>query len=94
MELNINSPAYFSDQYGVDDEVYRYCRSLYAFFKDKEYSKTLSVIGITPVIAPPKNCMSRGCGKNIQRSYLWERARSSVSDWISKVITRRTAVGK
>lgn len=52
MELNINSPAYFSVQYGVDDEVYRYCRSLYAFFQDKEYSKTLSVIGITPVIAP------------------------------------------
>ncbi len=52
MELNINSPAYFSEQYGVDDEVYRYCRSLYAFFQDKEYSETLSVIGITPVIAP------------------------------------------
>lgn len=52
MELHINSPAYFSDQYGIDDEVYRYCRNLYTFFQDKEYSVTLSVIGITPVIAP------------------------------------------
>ena len=25
MELNINSPAYFTNHYGVDDEVYRYC---------------------------------------------------------------------
>lgn len=44
MELNINSPAYFSVQYGVDDEVYRFFRSLYAFFQDKEYSKTLSIV--------------------------------------------------
>lgn len=52
MELNINSPAYFSRQYGVDDEVYRYCQNLHEFFKDKEYSETLSIIGIIPIIAP------------------------------------------
>lgn len=52
MELNINSPAYFTNHYGVDDEVYKYCRKLYDYFKTKEYSKTLTVIGITPVIAP------------------------------------------
>lgn len=52
MELNINSPAYFTKYYGVDDDVYKYCRELHDYFKTKEYSKTLSVIGITPVIAP------------------------------------------
>ena len=76
MELNINSPAYFSDQYGVDDEVYRYCRSLYAFFKDKEYSKTLSVIGITPVIAP-KELYEQGF---VERTYKG-RISGSVRDY-------------
>ncbi len=52
MELNINSPAYFSNHYGIDDDVYRYCQSLHEFFKDKEYSEILSIIGIVPIIAP------------------------------------------
>lgn len=52
MELNINSPAYFSDRYGIDDDVYRYCQKLYTFFKDKQYSNSLSIIGIMPVVAP------------------------------------------
>lgn len=52
MELNINSPAYFSDHYGIDDDVYSYCQKLYTFFKDKQYSDSLSIIGIMPVVAP------------------------------------------
>ena len=52
MQLNINSPAYFTDHYGVEDGVYRHCRNLYEYFLDKEYSEKLSVVGITPVIAP------------------------------------------
>lgn len=52
MELNINSPAYFKEQYGIDDEVYRFCQKAYLFFRDKEYSDTLHTIGIVPVAAP------------------------------------------
>lgn len=52
MNLNINSPAYFSEHYGVDDDVYRFCQKAYHFFKDKEYSSALHTIGITPVAAP------------------------------------------
>ena len=52
MELNINSPAYFSQHYGVDNEVYRFCQNVYLYFKDKEYSDTLHTIGIAPVAAP------------------------------------------
>lgn len=52
MNLNINSPAYFSEHYGVDDDVYRFCQRTYLFFKDKEYSSTLHTIGITLVAAP------------------------------------------
>ena len=52
MELNINSPAYFADHYGIDDEVYKYCQQLHDFFRTREYSESMNIIGITPVIAP------------------------------------------
>lgn len=52
MELNINSPAYFSEHYGIDDDVYRYCQRLYRFFLDKQYSDSLSTIGLMPAAAP------------------------------------------
>lgn len=34
MELNINSPAYFKEHYGIDDEVYRFCQRTYMHFKE------------------------------------------------------------
>lgn len=52
MELNVNSPTYFKEHYGVDDEVYRFCQRAYLFFRDREYSTTLHIIGIVPVVAP------------------------------------------
>lgn len=52
MELNINTPAYFNQHYGIDDEVYRFCQNVYMYFKNKEYSDTLHTIGISPVAAP------------------------------------------
>ena len=54
MELNINSPAYFSKEYGIDNDVYRYCQKCYTYFKDKEYSSVLHIIGICPQIVPQK----------------------------------------
>lgn len=66
MELNINSPAYFSDRYGVDDEVYEFCRKLYSFFKDKEYSDTLHTIGILPVVAPEESYESGAWKESVQ----------------------------
>ena len=52
MELNINSPAYFKEHYGIDDEVYRFCQRAYMYFRDKEYSEILHTVGIVPVVAP------------------------------------------
>ncbi len=52
MELNINTPAYFNQHYGIDDEVYRFCQNVNMYFKDKEYSDILHTIGIAPVAAP------------------------------------------
>lgn len=52
MRLNVNSPAYFSEKYCIDNDVYRYCQNCYKFFLDKEYSSTLNIIGIIPLIVP------------------------------------------
>lgn len=52
MELNVNSPAYFTEQYGIDNEVYKFLKNVRIYFSDKEYSDTLHIIGITPVAAP------------------------------------------
>ena len=49
MDLNINSPSYYKDIYGIDDNVYRMCKDIRNFMKDKKYS---DIVAITPVIAP------------------------------------------
>ena len=66
MELNVNSPAYFSQFYGVDNEVYRFCQKVYHFFRQKEYSETLHIIGSTPAIAP-ENIYAEGKWKESLR---------------------------
>jgi len=52
MELNINSPAYYTNNYGIDDEIYRMCNEIYLFMKSRNYSDIVTMIGIIPVVAP------------------------------------------
>ena len=52
MELNINSPSYFTRQYGVIDEIYNMCQDLRYWVKDKHYSPVVDIVGIVPIIAP------------------------------------------
>ena len=52
MELNINSPVYYKEHYGIDNEVYEFCQRAYLFFKDKKYSNVLQINGIVPIVAP------------------------------------------
>lgn len=52
MELNTNSPVYYKDHYGIDNAVYRFTQRAQLLFKEKEYSSTLQIIGIVPIIAP------------------------------------------
>lgn len=52
MDLNINSPVYYKDQYGIDDVIYSFCQDVYQYFKPKEYSNLLKTIGIIPILAP------------------------------------------
>lgn len=65
MELNINSPKYYKDIYGIDDEIYRLCQDMYIFFKDKSYSEIINIIGIIPIIAP-KELLENGKYKEVK----------------------------
>jgi len=66
MDLNINIPAYFNQHYGIDEYVYRFCREVSTYFRDKEYSDTLHTIGIAP-IAAPKELYNEGVWKESVR---------------------------
>jgi len=52
MKLNINSPAYYTAQYGVIDEIYVMCKEISDFVRNNRYSDLIDIIGITPIIAP------------------------------------------
>lgn len=66
MELNINSPKYYKEVHGIDNEIYRLCQEMYLYFRDKSYSETIHIIGIIPIIAP-KELLENG--KYKERKY-------------------------
>lgn len=50
MQININSSAYYSKEYGIDDEVYWMCREISRFMKDKIYSEKIDTVSIVPIV--------------------------------------------
>lgn len=50
MQLNINSPSYYKNEFGVDSEIYWMCREICDFVSKKDYGECR--IGITPIAAP------------------------------------------
>lgn len=59
MELNINSPAYCTSQYGVIYDIYFMCREISAYVRERIYSDFVNIIGITPIVAP-ESVLERG----------------------------------
>lgn len=52
MRLNLNSPAYYSKEIGVDNEIHSMCQEISRYMRDKEYSEIVDTIGIVPIVAP------------------------------------------
>ena len=52
MSIYINSPGYYTQIHGVDDNVYKLCRFLEKNIDVKNYTSLLDTIGITPIIVP------------------------------------------
>lgn len=50
--FNINSPSYYTSNFGIIDEIYTMCQNLSNELKYNDYSDYIDVIGITPIIAP------------------------------------------
>ena len=67
MDLNINSPAYYTKEYGVDDDIYWMCRELSNYVREKKYSDAINIIGIVPIVAPAA-VLEKGLCNNILSS--------------------------
>ena len=52
MSIYINSPGYYTQICGIDDDVYKTCRLLEKNLDIKNYTSLLDTIGITPIVAP------------------------------------------
>lgn len=64
MELNINSPEYYSKEHGVDDEIYWLGRAVSKVAKENNYSEKVRRLDITPIVIPEK-LIEKGLGKEI-----------------------------
>ena len=52
MSLNVNSPAYYSNVHGIDNDIYRLQQLITKNIDVRNYTDVIDAIGIVPVIAP------------------------------------------
>ncbi len=79
MNLFINSPSYYTAEYGVCDEIYQLCWLLSKEIDIKKYTNSIDTIGITPIIAP-KNILDIGEHQEVKKISLTYRF-AGVSDY-------------
>lgn len=96
MVLNINSPAYYTNIYGIDDEVYWMCRELSDFVKGKNYSDIIDIVGVVPIIAP-KDDIDKGLWKEVKKCDLKFRVATvslqiSFDDYIQSDIEKKKSL--
>lgn len=52
MNLFINSPVYYTQQYGIDDDIYKFFSYIANSIDITKYTSIIDTIAITPIIAP------------------------------------------
>lgn len=52
MNLFINSPIYYTQHFGIDDEIYRFYNYISRTMDIAEYTSAVDTAAITPIIAP------------------------------------------
>lgn len=52
MNLFLNSPSHYTQEYGAIDEVYAMCEHIARNIDIRKYTEVLDTIGIVPMIAP------------------------------------------
>ena len=60
MHLFINSPSYFTREFGVIDEIYKMCSVISRGIDITLYTDSIDTIGIVPVIAPEQETKNGG----------------------------------
>lgn len=93
MDLNINSPACYTNIYGIDDEVYWMCRELSNLVKDRRYSDVIDIVGIVPIVAPEDD-IDKGLWKEVIKCDLRFRVatvslRISFDDYIQSDVEKK-----
>lgn len=79
MNLFINSPAYYTNRYGVIDEVYTFCNYISKNIDITCYTKCLDTIGVVPMIAPTDELSRIGWKNRTYISLTYRMADISVS---------------
>ena len=84
MNLFINSPAYYTQENGVIDDIYQLCRMISLNIDITLYTDALDTIGITPIIAPTQ-ILESGKWKEVRKISLPYRMASIslISDYDS-----------
>ncbi len=72
MALNINSPAYYSSNNGIIDELYQMCSAISHNIDLGKYTDSLDNIGITPIIAP-RDQIDSGKWKEVRKILVTSR---------------------
>ena len=52
MKISINSPAYYTQSFGVIEEIYQLSKKISNNIEVSQYTDSLDIIGITPIIVP------------------------------------------
>ena len=52
MNIYINSPSYYTEEFGIIQDVYDMCNYISRNIDIKKYTSIIDTVGITPIIAP------------------------------------------
>ena len=52
LNLFINSPVYYTQQYGIQDDIYKMCSYISSNTDITKYTTVIDTMAITPIIAP------------------------------------------
>lgn len=69
MEININSPQFYTKEYGIHDEIYTMCQNMHKYFDGKRYSEYINIIGIIPIVAP-EEVLAKGLCRPVKKCEL------------------------
>ncbi len=78
MNIFINSPGYYTNLYGVDDEVYKMCSKISKNMDLRNYTEDIDTFAVTPIISPNTSDSSEDWKQEIRVSLRFRMASISI----------------